>query len=434
MNGSSSQFVLPSAGLSEGGPSTSFTQVIDLTVPEPPRIIHPRTLPSESIEIVEINSDDDTPHWNDEEEDEVQFVRETPAESSSGVSNNRNNNRIPMESLLFRYFDNREPHTSPPISRETRQDRRRRTPRAQSELRRTLAMAMGSQPQRTPTPTPNSRHTTAGSLPSVAPYDILDIHHHQHLHRHRRQRSSPRQEATNMRSFLRHYIHGIVQRRQRAIGGLFATGHSAPGNMWEPGLFLGGSLHYHHHDHQGSLPEFDPAFYEPFFEDDVPAPRDTEEMNHNKDDKPVIVRPGHTKTISADVIIACPVCQKELGHQGKDSTKLWVVVGCGHVICNDCVEELFITKTAIKAPSSASKGRRNSVLARSKGKGKGKARAMDDEQEHETQETLASSSTAAAAPAKDEAQVMFKIVKRLTGSCPSCSRRIKKTQIQQLFL
>ncbi|KAG0249888.1 hypothetical protein BG011_008849 [Mortierella polycephala] len=428
MNGSSSQVVHPSAGLSEGGPSTSFTQVIDLTAPEPPRIIHPRTLPSESIEIVEINSDDDTPHWNDEEEEEeVQFVREIPAtsmESSSGVSNNGSNNRIPIESLLFGYFDNQEPRTSQPTRRGTRRARSRRTPREQSELRRTLAMAMRSQPQRTPTPTPNSRHTVAESPVAATPHNVQDNQHRHHPYRHRRQRSPPHSDASNMRSFLRQYIHGIVQRRQRALGGLFTTGNTTFGSLWEPGLFLGGGLHYHHHDH----PDFDPAFYEPFFNDD---PRETEEMNQNKDDKPVIVRPGHTKSISTDVTIACPVCRKELGHQGKDSTKLWVVVGCGHVVCNDCVEELFITRTAIKTPSSASKGRRNSASTRSKGKGK--ARAMDDEQEHEAQEALAGSSTAATA-VKDEAPVMFKISKRLTGSCPSCSRRIKRAQIQQLFL
>ncbi|KAF9945373.1 hypothetical protein BGZ65_010833, partial [Modicella reniformis] len=188
---------------------------------------------------------------------------------------------------------------------------------------------------------------------------------------------------------------------------------------------------------------------------------------------PVEARPGFTKTLSGNVRVMCPMCCLEFGHKGKDKTTLWVIMGCGHVVCGDCVDDIFMSKVAIKP-----KGRRTSIAARRAAKGKEKAKSagpssssssppptpteasseMEEEIEMEVDQTASSaaaSSAAAAAAAtmvssttapipivtqKKEEEIyapeetLFKLVKRATGSCPGCNRKIKKSSIQQLFL
>lgn len=149
------------------------------------------------------------------------------------------------------------------------------------------------------------------------------------------------------------------------------------------------------------------------------------------------VAPGYTRSVDADTRLACPSCCNEFGiaEQTGGVTKLFVIMGCGHVICHDCVEPLFLKKTAIKPP----KGRKASLnktptrapsSRKSKGKEKESAVAaaatdgdaeMGPEQEPEQ-----------GAEAQEEER--FKMVPRATGQCPSCSRKIRRPALQQIYL
>lgn len=147
------------------------------------------------------------------------------------------------------------------------------------------------------------------------------------------------------------------------------------------------------------------------------------------------VAPGYTRSIHAETRLACPSCSNEFGMAEKTGgvTKLFVIMGCGHVICHDCVEPLFLKKTAIKPPkgrkASLNKTPTRAALSR---KSKGKERE----------------SAVAAAAIDGDAEIgreqeqgvevregeLFKMVPRATGQCPSCSRKIRRPALQQIYL
>ncbi|KAF9564100.1 hypothetical protein EC968_004631 [Mortierella alpina] len=130
-------------------------------------------------------------------------------------------------------------------------------------------------------------------------------------------------------------------------------------------------------------------------------------------------RPGHTTVLTPSTVIACPLCRKAFGEKG-DDIKLFALTSCNHVVCGDCVEEIFLTKVEIKSPSKAS---RSAAAKRSKGK----AKAM------ETQVSGAAGSSSS--PTEDPIPApAYRIVKKGSGSCPSCSSRVRRAQVQQLYL
>ncbi|KAF9153327.1 hypothetical protein BG015_003657 [Linnemannia schmuckeri] len=163
--------------------------------------------------------------------------------------------------------------------------------------------------------------------------------------------------------------------------------------------------------------------------------------------KPVVTRPGFTKVIDLETVIACPLCTKEFGHDGDQRPTLWVIVGCGHVVCGTCAEEIFISRKVIRGAST--KGRRQSLSRKSKGKGKakwspgptdmepgGEEEGLDNISDGQapispTSTTTATITTTAAAATTDS---NIKVTKRVMGNCPGCQRKIKNTSLQQLYL
>ncbi|CAO3570427.1 unnamed protein product [Mortierella alpina] len=130
-------------------------------------------------------------------------------------------------------------------------------------------------------------------------------------------------------------------------------------------------------------------------------------------------RPGHTTVLTPSTAIACPLCRKAFGEKG-DDTRLFALTSCNHVVCGDCVEEIFLTKVEIKSPSRASKS------AATK-RAKGKAKAVETQVSGAAGPSSAPVEEAVPAPA-------YKVVKKGSGSCPSCSSRVRRAQVQQLYL
>ncbi|KAK3809248.1 MAG: hypothetical protein J3Q66DRAFT_353271 [Benniella sp.] len=183
---------------------------------------------------------------------------------------------------------------------------------------------------------------------------------------------------------------------------------------------------------------------------------------------PTPARPGFTKTLGENIKIICPLCREEFGRKRGDNTTLWVIIGCGHVVCGDCVETIFVSKVAIKGRT-----RRVPKQTWTKLKGKGKARStgpssvsptmsaateMDEDMDLDQQDQVGGASDIAAAssitslhekPPSGSASgsntglggeetgadtSTFKLVKKSVGVCPGCNRKIKKSSIQQLYL
>jgi hypothetical protein len=153
--------------------------------------------------------------------------------------------------------------------------------------------------------------------------------------------------------------------------------------------------------------------------------------------KPVVTRPGFTKTVNSETVITCPLCTKEFGHDEDKKPTLWVIIGCGHVVCGLCAEEMFISRKVIRG--TATKGRRQSMSRRVKGKGKAKwspgpadmETGGDGEDPDNTSDGIAPTSPASTIAA---AEVNVKVTKKVTGSCPGCQRKIRNTSLQQLYL
>ncbi|KAG0325756.1 hypothetical protein BGZ99_000201 [Dissophora globulifera] len=430
------------AGVSSS--SSSSQPIIDLTERPAPRTIHPNTLPSQSVEIIEINSDDDTPHHNhsrhqyhntegDENdnnnnwEDEVQFLRATPAPLNRSHPS-RDASQAPLGSEIFLHR-----HLYTPESFRQEREQLRRAPTMEEQRRQLIRDSIWG---------PSARSNTLGS--GLRASTRRPLHDRMQVSdfwgpvrpeggggfRYRGSLSN-----AEYRTLVREPVHNFLE---TVLGLQFLHQHQHQHQQQQH--------HQHHHRHQPRFGD-DVADYAPFFTDDEDGWGEEplgggafdDLLDENMEDvesepKPVVpARPGYTKSLNAEVTIACPVCCLELGHKGKENTKLWVVVGCGHVICDDCVEGIFMSKVAVKG----SKARRSSISKRSKGKGKAKwtaSGAQSDEQDGQIDTNTSPLQDADAAGVKTSPDVTFKVVKRVTGACPSCNRKIKKTSIQQLYL
>ncbi|KAF8984497.1 hypothetical protein BGZ46_007864 [Entomortierella lignicola] len=415
--------------------------------------------PIQSIEIIEIDSEDEVPHSNSnnqngvDDDDEVQFVSETPAEP--GNSWESGSYQSSLDSLILRYFTAQSDylHNTELLASPSRiqSERLRRSPSRTiltREARQNSGSASGTSARATAGSTTggSSRRTlrdriqssgiwgtpgtTAGSTIASATAATM-----------RRRLSNQLEEAAHASSYLRNYLDMYSLIRGRDDNDLDFEDDDDDDTYHDDGRYHD-PYHNRYHDtyhgrfphpyrvsprHRPSHPTWLNAFGIPFSMFGTPeADEDAMDMGQNAMDaepdvpeiKPIVpARLGYTKTISQDVIIACPGCKNEFGHDNQ-SVKLWVIVGCGHVICHNCSESLFRSKVI------------NKKKAKSKNKGKAKWTAHPDTEEESNPHGEEEVNGAKVVTMEED----FKIVTKSKGSCPTCSRNIKKTSIQQLFL
>ncbi|KAF9137638.1 hypothetical protein BGX30_010031 [Mortierella sp. GBA39] len=487
-----------STSRSTGGQGSS-SNLIDLTLPRPSRIVHPPTLPSQSIEIIDLSSDDDDlgsfnssrytsnshTHYHSSygSDDEVLFVRETPGTTATpapaatiGSSSSRHasagiggggfdrrqteasssSSSSYPETLLHAYHQGRHPlfrlsQEVPVSTRSSEQrppgydnrSRRRRSPHimlhpyAPAHVRTThpssstaTASASGSgalhsqestslrafvSAIRTPTPPPRRRSNMTATL---APGERALMHAFTRFFQRENSLQARegvfRREAQEIRTFIHRHHHYWGD----------DAGWDIPYRERSPSVF--GELL----EHLGAL-------------DGAPLAATEAEVEWERNEietKPVVTRPGFTKVVNLETVITCPLCTKEFGHDGDQKPTLWVIVGCGHVVCGTCAKEIFISRKVIRG--NGTKGRRQSLSR--KPKGKGKAKWSPGPTDMETgDEGLATSdghaptsptSTTTATAAAETTDSNIKVTKRVMGNCPGCQRKIKNTSLQQLYL
>jgi hypothetical protein len=217
-------------------------------------------------------------------------------------------------------------------------------------------------------------------------------------------------------------------------------------------------IHTHHHywnDGGWDIPyrERSPSVFGELLErlgafDGAPPAATEAEVERERNEietKPVVTRPGFTKSIDPETVITCPLCTKEFGRDGDLRPTLWVIVGCGHVVCGTCAEEIFISRKAIRG--TGTKGRRRSLLRKAKGKGKakwspglndmetgGEDEGLDTTSDGHAPTSPISTATATATATAALSDSSVKVTKKVTGNCPGCQRKIKNTSLQQLYL
>ncbi|KAF9327040.1 hypothetical protein BGZ91_001657 [Linnemannia elongata] len=407
------------------GGQGSSSNLIDLTLPRPSRIVHPPTLPSQSIEIIDLSSDDD---------DLGSF--NSSRYTSSNHTHNHNSYGSDDEVLEHRlpgHDDRSRRRRSPSITLHPYAPVHGRTTHPSS----TTAAASGSGPgsgalhsqestslrafvsaMRTPTPPPRRRSNMTTAL---APGERALMHAFTRFFQRENSLQARegvfRREAQEIRTFIHRHHHYWGD----------DAGWDIPYRERSPSVF-------------GELLEHFAAF------DGAPPPASEAEVERERKEietKPVMTRPGFTKVINLETVITCPLCIKEFGHDGDKRPTLWVIVGCGHVVCGACAEEIFISRKAIRG--NGTKGRRQSLSRKTKGKGKAKwspgptdmETGGEDENLDTTSDGHAPTSPASTITATATAETTdsnVKVTKRVMGNCPGCQRKIKNTSLQQLYL
>ncbi|KAG0227615.1 hypothetical protein BGW41_003724 [Actinomortierella wolfii] len=150
-------------------------------------------------------------------------------------------------------------------------------------------------------------------------------------------------------------------------------------------------------------------------------------QTHNRTSKIVSARPGYTKTLDSEPILACPKCLREFDSDKADGKELKVsmIVGCGHVICNDCAEAMFLAKKPLKkARVPSKKGKQKATSATALGK-----RRRSQDVQHDSKADIALVESLLSDEDKD-----FEWIKRATGLCPACNRRVKPKAVIQLYI
>ncbi|KAI9232168.1 hypothetical protein MVEG_05580 [Podila verticillata NRRL 6337] len=427
-----------------GSSSSSSTNVIDLTGPEQPRTLFPSSLPSQTIEYVNLDSD--------EEQDEVQFIRQTqpsiPSTSSNAgssrisasASSTSQTPRSPFDSLFdYMLHDSHTSSTQTPFARgafhpldyesptnpyltrlqnlSSYEDDTGFSSGAGVRGRAEVGAGAGGAGE-----TGGTGGVRAGTGSTLLHFDFEYLDH----------------ALTPMQSLLHRMsqtVTGMYTPSRR--GGRHPTGgpirHTRPRFQSAPRR-LPRSLQPHVGPDEDEFLAWAYAQQESletgrWEETTIPTRPSTKKPE-------VEVAPGYTRSVDANTRLACPSCSNEFGMAEKSGgmTKLFVIMGCGHVICQDCVEPLFLKKTAIKPP----KGRKAPVnnkpaRAASNRKSKGKERetavatAEDGDAEmgeHDGQEQ----------GTQAQEEELFKMVPRATGQCPSCSRKIRRPALQQIYL
>ncbi|KAF9919798.1 hypothetical protein FBU30_010527 [Linnemannia zychae] len=354
------------------GGQGSSSNLIDLTIPRPPRLVHPRTLPSQTIEIIDLSSDDETSYNSNNYDDEVQFVSETPGTSALPGSSNAS----------------ARPQSQPSRTSDLGLGNSHSN---MSAAHRAFVSAMRTPP---PPPPPSRPEPAAGFLLDMFARWLGEDHD-------------------------RHHRGGTRRRGGR-------NGHMADHRQ------------FHYWDDNWDLPTRDRSpsdigdLLERFVAFDGAPPAATEaeieRERHEIETKPVVTRPGFTKTIDPQAMITCPLCTREFGHEGDKRPTLWVIVGCGHVVCGICAEEIFISRKCTKV-------RRQPIPKKTKGKGKAKWSPEPTDTENGGEDGITLDGvrpTSPTLPATAESNI--KISKRVMGCCPGCQRKIKRTSLQQLYL
>ncbi|KAF9286656.1 hypothetical protein BGZ88_008992 [Linnemannia elongata] len=486
------------------GGQGSSSNLIDLTLPRPSRIVHPPTLPSQSIEIIDLSSDDDDlgsfyssrytssnhthNHNSYGSDDEVLFVSETPGTTATPVpaaATGSGSSRHASAGIGGSVFDRRQTESSSSSS---------------SSYPETLLHAyhQGRHPlfrlsQEMPVLTRNREHRLPGHddrsrrrrSPSITPHPYAPVHGrttHPSSTTAAASGSGPgsgvlhSQESTSLRAFVsamrtptppprsRSNMTTALAPGERALMHAFTRFFQRENSLQaREGVFrreaqeIRTFIHRHHHywgdDAGWDIPyrERSPSVFGELLEhfaafDGAPPPASEAEVERERKEietKPVMTRPGFTKVINLETVITCPLCIKEFGHDGDKRPTLWVIVGCGHVVCGACAEEIFISRKAIRG--NGTKGRRQSLSRKTKGKGKAKwspgptdmETGGEDENLDTTSDGHAPTSPASTITATATAETTdsnVKVTKRVMGNCPGCQRKIKNTSLQQLYL
>ncbi|KAG0268014.1 hypothetical protein DFQ27_007772 [Actinomortierella ambigua] len=184
------------------------------------------------------------------------------------------------------------------------------------------------------------------------------------------------------------------------------------------------------------LPDLPPAPPHP-----APAPNATSSASSRS--RPLkTARPGYTRTLDAEQPLACPKCLKDFDVNKEDSKndgkemKVSMIVGCGHIVCGDCAEAIFLFKKPLKkARALSKKGKQKATPASALGK---RRRSTDVTQEASVVDA-ATSGVGGVGPAQGESLLSdedkdHEWTKRATGPCPACNRRIKPKAVVQLYV
>ncbi|KAK3831098.1 MAG: hypothetical protein J3R72DRAFT_455219 [Linnemannia gamsii] len=486
-----------STSTNTGGHGSNSTH-IDLTQPRPPRIVHPGILPSQTIEIIDLSSDDEASYSGYysnnntgssstaiDGDDEVQFVRETPGTATAGRGSNSRHadagiggsgsyargqsSSFPgSETLLHAYHLGRHPSFS----------RSQETPglaRNRSEGPYTALANRGGSNSRIPPPSRHSPlfhpYTATNAQPTRHPSEftralasgsgsaIPQTHtlteyralasavrapprHHPPNPNHRPNLTTEyhRTERSLLSMFARFFDEedhlDAADRLQRAARRLNSQNHTFT------------HTHHHYWEDQWDAPhrERSPSVFGELLErlgvfDGAPPAATEAEVEQERSEietKPVLTRPGFTKTINPETVITCPLCTKAFGHDGDNRPTLWVIIGCGHVVCGTCAGEMFISRKVIRGATT--KGRRQSMSKRAKGKGKAKwspgptdmEAGGEDENLDTTSDGVAPTSPTSTTATSTENNI--KVTKKVMGNCPGCQRKIRNTSLQQLYL
>ncbi|KAF9429874.1 hypothetical protein BGZ94_009136 [Podila epigama] len=476
-----------------GGPSSSnSSNVIDLTVPETVPPVYPTMLPSQSIEYVVVDSDED-------DDEEVRFIRQTQPQPRT--------RRNSLSSFHLEWENPWTPPSYPSLFEYMRSDNDRRHGPAGRRIFHPLSFqdfesSMDPLLRQLEMGNGRANEGAQGSNSTPATAATVDNFEEPFIHAMAMERvqgllQRVDQAVTGMfgvrtptrRAPRRTDRQNAVRRRLSAARALAAMGGGDVGGVGGAGGALASrlprTLHNHNHNH----------FEEQFL---AWAGRDrgaADETRRRADaDAPASrlkrkaeVAPGYTRSVYAHTRLACPRCSVEFGtaEMNGGETKLWVIMGCGHVICDDCVEPLFTRRVPVKVVKP-----RKAPTTRHRAKGKGREsprivpvpadtiaslgdEAKADEaktDESQTDETKTDEARAdvsktddsnpgvaedaqeksdygsalmlAPVPATIAEQPLtdtndtekFKMLPKVTSHCPACNRQIRKRALQQIYL
>ena len=441
---------------------------IDLTgPPEPPRARAPLTLPTRSVEIIEIDSNDEDSdvggsHNNnyissgddsDSDGDDVLFVRENPAQAGpSNLHEYFNGRRVPVmpraprpqrtvaneyvslgreRGNVFGTNNNANVTDQPQENRGRSQVQEEATTRARSARREA-----------------DSSHSLDAQIAAaIASGGRVQHHHHHHHHVVRPHHynnpadGAPQQQQRQRPHNQQRHRHGPLRVLDDAILGML--GMVGVEQMSAFDQFVRARDERRIRQRSESM-----------FRDDATDEIDFYRLHQEMEDRAQAVaaearaaaaasrtpdsttndelEPGFTKALTLDTVVICPTCQLPFGHSGVETAQLWVIWGCGHVICGDCVDSLFITKTEIKSNQESLSKASPSKNGRGKGRAKNKASAkMASEDDGGADVNMSEQDPAT--KEDPEAEKLYKITKKQYGNCPCCNRKVKRSSIVRLY-
>ncbi|GJJ71260.1 hypothetical protein EMPS_03610 [Entomortierella parvispora] len=456
---------------------TRAPPTIDLTgPPEPPQARAPLTLPTRSVEIIEIDSNDEDSDYggnshsnnnnyissgddSDGDGDDVLFVRENPAQPGpSSLHDYFNWGRVPVmpraprpqrieenEYVTRRHDRNgRREELENPFGTDDDTDIR-----GHPEASRNHDPMLAEATARARAARRASHSVDAQIAAAIASGGRVQHHHHHHHHVVRPhpynnsmhdEQAPPQQQRQQQQRNRQRQRRGPLRVLDDAILGML--GLVGVGQLSAFDQFVRARDERRIRQRSESMFRDDPNdeidFYRLHQEMEDRAQAVAAEARAaaaaSRPDTTDELEPGFTKALTVDTVVICPACQLPFGHSGVETAELWVIWGCGHVICGDCVDSLFITKTEIK-PNQDTK-----VSPSKNGRGKGRAKNKGSAKSAISAPAVGDGGTDADAserdPTKDEepeAENLFKITKKQYGNCPCCNRKVKRSSIVRLY-